>query len=133
MIRGLAIVIIFFAKVGPSIAQDWPETKQYTGEYIRHLDLVVDEGHDGSIVIVKIGRWSPFRRYPWFRAGDTIDEVENQKASILVLRSLTANQDAWITFTRGEDSKKVQINLALNFFGLSPWAKSSKWPDIARP
>ncbi|MBT3365688.1 MAG: hypothetical protein HN472_14400 [Nitrospina sp.] len=135
MVRWLtsAILCSFLIGVHPTNAHDYPDMLKYPGEYIRHLDIIVNEDESGSISIVKIGRWSPFRRYPWFRAGDTIDEVEEKKASLISLRSLIRNQDAWISYTRGEYSHRVQINLKLNFFGLPPWVNYVKGSGTTHP
>ncbi len=127
--KSLTTIILCFAtfliNVDPSKAHDHTASAmmKYPGEYIKHLDIVVDTSKDGSVSIVKIGRWSPFRRYPWFRLGDTILEVEGKKASLSVLHSLIQNKQAWITFTREDYLNKVQINLSLNFFSYPPWAQ----------
>ncbi len=119
----LSLIALLFM-VGTSSAHNHHNMLEYPGEYIRHLDIVVDENEDGNITIVKIGKWSPFRRYPWFRAGDTIDKVEGKKASLFILHSLLPNQDAWITYTR-DISHKVQINLTLISFGTPPWVNKA--------
>jgi hypothetical protein len=136
MIRWLTVLfsVSLLISVGVSHAHNHTlqNMLQYSGEYIQHLNIVVDEDKHGSITIVKIGKWSPFRRYPWFRKGDTIDKVEGKKANLLVLRSLIPNQDVWITYTRDE-SFRVQINLTPIFFGSPPWENKTQPAGMTLP
>ncbi len=91
-------------------------------EYIKALDLTVEENAESEVVIVAIGRYSPFRRYSWFREGDVIESVDNEKATIWGLNALTNSQDPRIAYRRGEhEVSVVQISLEKSFYGLPGW------------
>ncbi|MBI5427711.1 MAG: hypothetical protein HZA02_05445 [Nitrospinae bacterium] len=91
-------------------------------EYIKTLDITVEENAESEVVIVNIGRYSPFRRYSWFRAGDVIESVDNAKATIWGLNALTNSQEPRITYRRGAHGiSAVQISLEKSFYGLPGW------------
>ena len=91
-------------------------------EYIKALDITVAEQNEGSVVILQIGRYSPFRRYSWFRAGDVIETVNGVKTTVYVLNSLQKNQDPYIKYRRGVNiSAERQISLEMSIYGLPPY------------
>ena len=91
-------------------------------EYIETLDITVVEHGDGAVVILAIGRHSPFRRYSWFRVGDVIETVDGVKTTVYVLNSLRESQDPLIKFRRGVDlSTERQIGLERSIYGLPPY------------
>ncbi len=93
-------------------------------EYIRVLDITVLENESGEIRIADIGRYSPFRRYSWFRVGDVIERVDGVRTSIFRLNSLNNYQLLWVKYRRGPKSVKRQISLELSVYGLPPYVIS---------
>lgn len=91
-------------------------------EYITVLDITVFERADGDVAILQIGRYSPFRRYSWFRVGDVIVEVNGIKTTTFVLNTLHKNQEPYIKFKRGADAiAERQISLGQPVYGLPPY------------
>lgn len=87
-------------------------------EYIKALDITVLERDEGDVVILKIGRFSPFRRYSWFRAGDVIENVDGVKTTIYVLHALHSNQDPHIKYRRDNGLTAMrQISLEKPVYG----------------
>ncbi|GEM_PF-3373523 len=80
-------------------------------DYIYSLDLTVAENDSEDIEIIKIGLYSPFRRYSWFRVGDVIESINGINATINELSSLRDYETPWIKFRRGHDVSEVQIGL----------------------
>ncbi len=117
----LAWFFIAVAGSGHSQGRDGRYELGLNKEYIFKLDLTVLEKINGDIEINKIGPRSPFRRYSWFRVGDVIEEVNNQKASIFLLTTLNHDQLAWIKYRRKLVIEKKQIDLKLSVYGPSPY------------
>lgn len=87
-------------------------------EYIKALDITVAEQDRGGVVILEIGKYSPFRRYSWFRVGDVLETVDGVKTSVYVLNSLQKNQDPHIKYRRGVNiSAERQIGLEQPIYG----------------
>ncbi len=87
-------------------------------EYISNLDLTVVEHDEGNVAIMKIGRYSPFRRYSWFRVGDVIEEVNGVKSTAYALHALT-NESPKIKYRRGVGlSTMRQIGLEKNIYDI---------------
>lgn len=91
-------------------------------EYITVLDITVVEHENGNVAILQIGRYSPFRRYSWFRAGDIIVEINGIKTTTFILNSLDKKNEPFIKFKRGADPEaERQISLRQPVFGLPPY------------
>ena len=91
-------------------------------EYIKALDITVIEQEEGNVAILQIGRYSPFRRYSWFRAGDVIESVNGVKTTVYVLNSLQKDQDPHVKYRRGDNvSAERQISLEISIYGLPPY------------
>ena len=93
---------------------------QYQNGYIYNLDLTVREDEVGKYQIVKIGYYSPFRRYSWFRPGDIIEAVNGEEATLCVLSRLDKNQTPWIKYRRGATVSEKQIGLEITVFRFRP-------------
>ena len=93
---------------------------QYQHGYIYNLDLTVKEDEVGKYEIVKIGYYSPFRRYSWFRPGDVIEAVNGEKTTLCVLSGLDKNQTPWIKYRRGATVSEKQIGLEMTVFRFRP-------------
>ena len=117
------LVWFFFAVAGSGHSQVRDDIHEFSSkvEYIFKLDLTVLKKINGDIEIIEIGRVSPFRRYSWFRAGDVIEEVNNQKASLFLLTTLNHDQIAWIKYRRRSVVQKKQIDLKVSVYGRPPY------------
>lgn len=81
-------------------------------EYIKILDITVIEQDEGEVAIIKIGRFSPLRRYSWFRVGDIIETVDGIKTTVYSLLAINENQGPHIKYRRGADLEaERQISL----------------------
>ncbi len=81
-------------------------------EYIKILDITVVEQDEGEVTILKIGRFSPLRRYSWFRVGDIIESVDGIKTTVYSLLAINENQGPHIKYRRGTDLEaERQISL----------------------
>ena len=96
----------------------WME-REMAQDYIYSLDLTVVENDLGDIKIVKIGYYSPFRRYSWFRVGDVIEEVNGERTTLYSLSSLSKHETPWIKYRRGPEVSEKQIGLETSVFGPS--------------
>lgn len=91
-------------------------------EYITVLDITVVEHENGNVAILQIGRYSPFRRYSWFRAGDIIVEINGIKTTTFILNALDRKNEPFIKYKRGADPvAERQISLRQPVFGLPPY------------
>ncbi len=86
-------------------------------DYIHSLDLTVMKNDSGDIEIVKIGYYSPFRRYSFFRVGDVIETVNGERTTIFALSSLGDYETPWIKYRRGNDIAELQIGLEKTVYG----------------
>ena len=115
MRRSLILILIAFTAM---LLLTSPKAEAYD-EYIKSLDITVTENEEGNVAIVNIGRYSPFRRYSWFRVGDVIETVDGVKTSIFVLVALQNNQTPHIKFKRSNDnSAERQISLINPVYGV---------------
>ena len=90
--------------------------------YIPTLDLEVTQTLDGKIEIVRIGPYSPFRKYCLFRIGDIIETVDGQETTLFLLYALGNEQNPRIQFNRkGLFTDVVQISLRLSIYGKPAW------------
>lgn len=83
----------------------------FESDYIYSLDLTVMRSDDGDVKIVKIGFFSPFRRYSWFRVGDVIETVNGRRTTVYALSNLNQNETPWIKYRRGLVVSELQIGL----------------------
>ena len=91
-------------------------------EYITVLDITVVEHDNGNVAILQIGRYSPFRKYSWFRAGDVIVEINGIKTTTFALNALDKKHEPFIKFQRGTDPiVERQISLRQSVYGLPPY------------
>ena len=88
----------------------------YEESYIHKLDLTVANQY-GEVEITKIGLFSPFRRYSWFRVGDIIETINGKKTTVLVLSALKENSTPWVKYRRGSETSEIQIGLEKTIFG----------------
>jgi len=88
----------------------------YEESYIHKLDLTVANQY-GEVEITKIGLFSPFRRYSWFRVGDVIEAINGKKTTVLGLSELKENSTPWVKYRRGSETSEIQIGLEKTIFG----------------
>ncbi|KMP12542.1 hypothetical protein UZ36_00285 [Candidatus Nitromaritima sp. SCGC AAA799-C22] len=115
----VVLVSVFLLNFGAAHAEneiffDEPGMEQ---EYIHTLDLTVIESDRGDIQIAKIGYYSPFRRYSWFRVGDVIESVNGEKTTLITLYGLAENETPWIKYRRGFEVSEKQIGLEKVMYG----------------
>lgn len=115
-------VLVFIAvMLAISVSNAYADDK----EYIKTLDITVVEYNEGAVAILQIGRYSPFRRYSWFRIGDIIETVDGVKTTVYVLNSLQKNQDPHIKYRRGVDiPAERQISLEMPVYDRPPYLNS---------
>lgn len=115
-------VLVFIAvMLAISVSNAYADNK----EYIKTLDITVVEYNEGAVGILQIGRYSPFRRYSWFRIGDIIETVDGVKTTVYVLNSLQKNQDPYIKYKRGVDiPAERQISLEMSVYDRPPYLNS---------
>lgn len=93
-----------------------------SSEYIWVLDINVTTNDNGEVMITKIGRFGPFRRYSWFRVGDVIEAVDGSKPSIFDLQMIDRKRLPKIRFRRGTERGERQISLERSYYGYPSWA-----------
>lgn len=119
----LLFAIILLGLYGESCAENGYAEKSWgvETEYIAVLDLTIWENENGEIQITQIGRYSPFRRYSWFRAGDVILSLNGREPSIFSLNSLSNDQSLSVKFKRDGFVGEREISLELSVYGLPPY------------